>query len=74
MAKIDSPYNSNAYTDREKKFLIGPIIMLTIVATTFLYVYNTIPSRPYELHEASHGAGHAEHGSGHGSGHGEAKH
>lgn len=75
MAMIESPYNSNAYTDREKKFLIGPIIMLTIVASTFLYVYSTIPSQKYELHDAGHGAAHAEgHGEGHGASHGEAKH
>ncbi len=57
---VNSPYNSNAYTDREKKFLLGPLVMLTLAATVFLYVYSTIPSRPYELHEAAHSA--ASHG------------
>jgi hypothetical protein len=52
--------------------------MLLIAATVFLYVYSTIPSRPYELHEEAHAAG-AAHGAeaGHGAapagGH-EAKH
>lgn len=73
---IESPYHSNAYTGREKKFLIGPIIMLTIVAATFLYVYSTIPSRKYELHDAGHSAAAhgAAHSEGHGASHGEAKH
>lgn len=68
-------HSSNAYTDQEKKFLVGPLVIGTIVVTVFLYVYSTIPSRPYELHEASHGA--AQHEAGHGAapaaGH-EAKH
>jgi len=73
---VESPYNIDAYTDREKKFLIAPVIVLAIAASVFVYVYNTIPSRNYELHEAPHAAGHAEagHGAGHGSEHGEAKH
>ncbi|MFN7545037.1 MAG: hypothetical protein ACK5TN_19850 [Acidobacteriota bacterium] len=54
---VNSPYNSNTYTDREKKFLLGPLLMLLIAATVFLYVYSTIPSRPYELHEEAHAAG-----------------
>ena len=48
-----STHNSNAYTHREKKFLIGPLLFGTISVAVFLYVYFTLPSRPYELHEAS---------------------
>lgn len=47
-------HNSNAYTDQEKKFLIGPLLVGAIAVTVTLYVYFTIPSKPYELHEASH--------------------
>lgn len=67
-------HNSNAYTAQEKKFLVAPLIVGTIAVTVFLYVYSTIPSRPYELHEAAHAeASHAagEHGE---AKHGEAKH
>jgi len=46
-------HNSNAYTDQEKKFLIGPLIVGAVAVTVFLYVYFTIPSKPYELHEAT---------------------
>jgi hypothetical protein len=67
-------HNSNAYTEQEKKFLVAPLIFGTLAVTVFLYVYWTIPSRPYELHEAPHAeASHAagEHGA---AKHGEVKH
>lgn len=52
---VDSPRNSNAYTDQEKKFLVGPAIVLTLAVSVFLYTYSTIPSRGYDLHsETSH--------------------
>ena len=67
-------HNSNAYTDQEKKFLLGPLLVGTIAVAVFLYVYYTIPSRPYELHEVvhadAHKAAHADtHKSGVGEGH-----
>ncbi len=49
-----STHNSNAYTHQEKKFLIGPLIVGSIAVAVFLYVYFSIPSKPYELHEATH--------------------
>ncbi|WP_031499185.1 hypothetical protein [Bryobacter aggregatus] len=49
-------HSSNAYTDREKMFLIGPITVLTTAVLVFLYVYSTIPSKPYPLQEHGHGA------------------
>jgi len=55
-------HNSNSYTDQEKKFLLGPLLVGTISVIVFLYVYYTIPSRPYELHEAPHAAAHREGG------------
>ncbi len=69
-------HNSNAYTDQEKKFLMGPLLVGTLAVSVFLYVYFTIPSKPYELHEASHAE--ASHDAGHSAGkevkHEEAKH
>jgi hypothetical protein len=70
-------HNSNAYTEQEKKFLLGPLLFITLAASVFLYVYSTIPSRPYVLHEAAHAeAGHGEagHDAGHKGDHGAAKH
>lgn len=55
-------HNSNAYTDQEKKFLMGPLLIGSILLTIFLYVYSTIPSKPYELHEAAHAEGSHEKG------------
>lgn len=49
-----STHNSNAYTPQEKKFLIGPLIVGIIAIAVFFYVYYSIPSKPYELHEATH--------------------
>ncbi|MBM3761281.1 MAG: hypothetical protein FJW36_13660 [Acidobacteria bacterium] len=69
---VANSHNSNAYTDQEKKFLLGPLVMLTLGATVFLYVYSTIPSRPYELHHAAHAE--ASHDAGHKGDHGAAKH
>jgi hypothetical protein len=55
-------HNSNAYTDQEKKFLMGPLLIGSILLTVFLYVYSTIPSKPYLLHEAAHAEGAHEKG------------
>jgi hypothetical protein len=60
-----SSYNSNAYTEREKKFLLGPLMMITLAAGVFLYIYTTIPSQKYVLHEEAH---HSEPAGGHGAG------
>jgi hypothetical protein len=69
-------HNSNAYTDQEKKFLLAPLLVGAIAVTVFLYVYFTIPSKPYELHKAPHAE--ASHDAGHAAGkevkHEEAKH
>lgn len=64
-------HNSNAYTDQEKKFLVGPLIVGAIAVSVFLYVFSTIPSRPYELDKPAHAHAEAAHGE---AGHGEAKH
>jgi hypothetical protein len=67
-----SSYNSNAYTEREKKFLLGPLTMITLAASVFLYIYTTIPSQKYALHEEAH---HSEPAAGHGAaGHGAGEH
>lgn len=66
-------HNSNAYTDQEKKFLVGPLVVGTIAVSVFLYVYSTIPSRPYELHEPAHAEAKHEAGA-HAAAPGEAKH
>ena len=55
---------------------MGPLLVGTLAVSVFLYVYFTIPSKPYELHEASHAE--ASHDAGHAAGkevkHEEAKH
>ena len=48
-----STHNSNAYTPREKKFLIAPLLIGAIAVAVSLYVYFTLPSRPYELHDVN---------------------
>lgn len=47
-------HSSNAYTEQEKKFLVGPLLVGTLAVSVFVYIYSTIPSRPYVLHEAPH--------------------
>ncbi len=53
-------HNSNAYTDREKMFLIGPLLFGLMAIGVFVYVFNSIPSKPYEMTEAHGAAAHSE--------------
>lgn len=55
-----STHNSNAYTDREKMFLIGPLVFGAIAIFVFLYVFNSIPSKPYALVEGHSAPEHSE--------------
>lgn len=53
-------HNSNAYTDKEKMFLIGPLLFGLIAVGVFLYVYYSIPSKPYVLTDAHASVEHAQ--------------
>ena len=41
---------------------MGPLLIGSILLSVFLYVYSTIPSKPYLLHEAAHAEGAHEKG------------